>query len=44
LYKERLEILKDWKGYVKKIARTADGLLKSCEVYAFGSAPSNALT
>jgi predicted nucleotidyltransferase len=44
LYKERLEILKDWKEYVNKITKAAKDLLQSCEVYAFGSAVSSGLT
>lgn len=44
MYRERLEILKDWKEYVGRIKAAAEGLLKGCEVHAFGSVISGGLT
>jgi len=44
LYRERLEILKHWKKYVDEVAKAAESLLKSFEVYAFGSTASGELT
>jgi len=44
LYRERLEILKDWTKYVNEVAKAAESLLKSCEVYAFGSTTNGELT
>ncbi|MFQ6076556.1 MAG: nucleotidyltransferase domain-containing protein [Candidatus Bathyarchaeia archaeon] len=37
MYRERLEILENWKGYVRRVAVAAVTLLEGCEVYAFGS-------
>ncbi|MCP8308005.1 MAG: nucleotidyltransferase domain-containing protein [archaeon] len=44
LYEERLEILKNWKEYVKRIAGVSEKLLEGCEVYVFGSAIKGMLT
>jgi len=44
LYRERSEILKNWKRYVNEVARAAESLLKNCEVYSFGSAVRGKLT
>ncbi|MGQ9469690.1 MAG: nucleotidyltransferase domain-containing protein [Nitrososphaerales archaeon] len=38
MYRERLEIIKNWKEYLKRITWAAKKFLEDCEVYAFGSA------
>jgi len=44
LYRERLEILKNWKEYVKRITGATEKLFKDYEVYVFGSAIKGRLT